>query len=67
MFDEEFGPATRRADKTESREPEWECTVCGYVREGRKPPVVCPECGADEDEFELWEYEDEDWDDEHWD
>jgi rubrerythrin len=67
-FDEESGGTLVRSQrKDEHPQREWECTVCGYVREGRRPPTVCPECGADEDDFELWEYEDEDWDDEDWD
>lgn len=50
----------------ESPEGEWECTRCGYVREGQRAPNVCPDCGADAEEFEFWEY-DEDWDDEDYD
>lgn len=65
--DEEFGGALahRRTEK-EGSEGEWECTRCGYVREGQGPPHVCPDCGADADEFEFWEY-DEDSDDEDYD
>jgi rubrerythrin len=24
----------------------WECTVCGYIHEGEKPPDECPTCGV---------------------
>ncbi|MEW5725173.1 MAG: rubredoxin-like domain-containing protein [Thermodesulfobacteriota bacterium] len=24
----------------------WKCTVCGYVHQDRRPPEVCPVCGA---------------------
>lgn len=65
MFEEESGEGLAyRSPKAETAEGEWECTICGYVREGRRPPKVCPDCGADADEFEFWEYGDEDWDDE---
>jgi len=65
MFDEEPSDGLgHRYSKTETAEGEWECTICGYVREGRRPPRACPDCGADADEFEFWEYADEDWDDE---
>jgi rubrerythrin len=52
----------RRAEK-EGPEGEWECTRCGHVREGRRAPHLCPDCGADAEDFEFYEY-DEDWDDE---
>jgi uncharacterized membrane protein len=29
----------------------WECTVCGYIHEGDKPPEECPVCGADSSQF----------------
>ena len=43
---------------------EWECMECGYVHEGLRPPKRCPECGADAEEFELYEYEGEELEDE---
>ncbi len=44
----------------------WQCIECGYEYEGPKAPTRCPECGADCEAFELYEYEDEeeDWEDE---
>jgi rubrerythrin len=65
-FEEFRGALTDRRMEKESPRGEWECTGCGYVREGRKPPHICPDCGADAEEFEFWEY-DEDWDDEDYD
>ena len=42
----------------------WECTECGYEQESERPPAKCPECSADAEMFDLYEYEDdEDWDD----
>ena len=41
---------------------DWECTDCGYVFVGRKPPRRCPDCGAEESFVEV-EYDD--WDDDH--
>lgn len=38
---------------------EWECTRCGYIRVGEKPPTICPECGATAFEFEFWEFEED--------
>ena len=29
----------------------WECTVCGYIHEGVKPPDECPVCSADTSMF----------------
>ncbi len=44
---------------------EWECPRCGYVREGKRPPKRCPECGLSGELFEDYEvdevFEDEDW------
>jgi len=56
----------------------WQCTECGYIHEGEKPPRVCPECEAPALAFDLLEegetdedldedWDDEDWDDEDWD
>lgn len=33
----------------------WKCTVCGYIHEGEKPPVKCPQCGADLYQFILYQ------------
>jgi len=33
----------------------WQCSVCGYVHEGDKPPDECPVCGADKSQFVLME------------
>ncbi len=33
----------------------WKCTVCGYVHEGDKPPLKCPQCGADMYQFILYQ------------
>lgn len=33
----------------------WKCTVCGYIHEGDKPPVKCPQCGADMYQFILYQ------------
>jgi hypothetical protein len=41
----------------------WECIECGYEVETDRRPRECPECGADGDSFDLYEYDDE-WDDE---
>ncbi len=29
----------------------WRCTVCGYIHEGDKPPVSCPQCKAPAEKF----------------
>lgn len=29
----------------------WKCAVCGYVCEGKAPPVSCPQCGVDRSSF----------------
>jgi rubrerythrin len=29
----------------------WICTVCGHIHEGPEPPPVCPNCGANADDF----------------
>lgn len=50
----------------------WQCTECGYIHEGQKPPRICPDCGTsalafdllEEDEFDELEDWDEEWDDE---
>jgi len=31
----------------------WECTVCGYIHEGEKPPAKCPVCGSPASSFKL--------------
>lgn len=41
----------------------WECTECGYEHEGPRPPRKCPECGAESDMFDLYEYDENDWED----
>lgn len=33
----------------------WKCTVCGYIHEGKRPPDVCPVCGASMFQFILYE------------
>jgi rubrerythrin len=33
----------------------WKCTVCGYIHEGDKPPLKCPQCGADMYQFILYQ------------
>ena len=38
----------------------WECSGCGYEREGDLRPRKCPKCGADADAFDHYEYDDED-------
>jgi rubredoxin len=37
----------------------WECTVCGYVHEGEKPPAKCPVCGAAASAFKLLDEDEE--------
>ncbi len=29
----------------------WVCSVCGYIHEGPKPPVKCPQCGSGGGEY----------------
>lgn len=41
----------------------WQCTECGYIHEGTKPPTLCPDCEAPALAFDLLEEEVEDWDD----
>ncbi len=55
VFDEGFGDVVtpKRA------KGEWECTRCGYIRIGEKPPAICPECGATALEFEFYESEED--------
>lgn len=43
--------------KKENPQGEWECMECGHIRVGRKPPEICPDCGASREDFEFWEYE----------
>lgn len=31
----------------------WECMECGYLHEGTEPPMTCPVCGHDTDDFML--------------
>ncbi len=38
----------------------WECIECGYEQEGFRPKK-CPECGAGPDMFDLYEYDDDEW------
>jgi rubredoxin len=47
---------------------EWECTICGYVYEGRQPPRRCRDCGAngswEKVEYVIdWDLSDDDDDD----
>lgn len=44
----------------------WQCTECGYIHEGVKPPRLCPECDAPALAFDLLEEDLGDWDDD-WD
>lgn len=50
----------------------WECTECGHVAEGHKPPTRCPDCDAPATAFESyeedaaveeWDDDEDDWDD----
>jgi len=43
---------------------EWECTACGYVEIGETAPARCPDCGAPQEKFECYSYEDDVWDEE---
>lgn len=40
----------------------WECTECGYLHEGHKPPRRCPDCDAPSSVFELVEEDLDEWD-----
>ena len=31
---------------------EWECSECGYIEEGSRPPMHCPECGVSRSHFQ---------------
>jgi len=45
---------------------EWECTECGYIYEGKRPPSSCPDCsarGAWEKVAYEWPGDDDDTDD----
>ena len=39
----------------------WECGACGYEKEGGLCPRKCPNCGADADAFDYYEYDDDDY------
>lgn len=43
---------------------EWECTECGYIDEGSRPPARCPECGAPRYRFRRLDILDEEEEDE---
>lgn len=43
---------------------EWECTECGYIEEGSRPPARCPECGAPRHRFQRLDILDEEEEDE---
>jgi len=36
-------------------EKKWKCTVCGYIHSGSHPPDTCPQCGALNYQFILYE------------
>lgn len=36
---------------TDSGQPRWRCSWCGYETDGAKPVDPCPVCGAPADEF----------------
>ncbi|MBE5769855.1 MAG: flavin reductase [Clostridiales bacterium] len=40
------------APKKESDQPQWRCTVCGYVHTGNQPPEKCPICKQGPEKFE---------------
>ena len=42
---------------------EWECTNCGHIHSGARPPKTCPDCGVGSDKFEFFS-DDDDFDDE---
>lgn len=33
------------------------CQICGYIHEGDEPPLVCPICDANFDDFEAMDDE----------
>ncbi len=35
----------------------WRCVVCNEVFEGIEPPDICPACGANHEQFEVYEVE----------
>lgn len=39
---------------------EWECLDCGYVEEGNRPPLRCPECGSARNHFQRIDLMEED-------
>ena len=41
--------ASSESDET----TKWRCMVCGYIAEGKRPPKICPKCGAPEEDFEM--------------
>ena len=42
---------------------EWECLECGYVEDGPRAPLHCPDCGASRNQFKRAELLEEDEDD----
>lgn len=38
---------------------EWECTECGYIEDGPRPPSRCPECGAPRHRFQRLDLDEE--------
>ena len=42
----------------------WECGDCGYERDGGARPRRCPDCGADSDVFEMYDFDDSEDEDE---
>lgn len=39
---------------------EWECMECGYIEEGTRPPMRCPECGSSRNHFQRLDMLEED-------
>lgn len=39
---------------------EWECLECGYVEDGPRAPLHCPECGASRSQFQRTDLAEED-------
>jgi hypothetical protein len=55
------GGSTGVATKSRSRpaaQMQWECSECGMMAEGMRPPRQCPGCGASGDHFNLIASED---------